>query len=228
MEKGTQESESMAKKVKKAYKGNTDPVAHTDAPEGESCVQAPAAESAQGSCAGDSSAKDQAVVDSSRLIAELARVTRELEEERTKSNELQNRYLRLVADLENFRKRALREREDLLKVANGNFAEDLFPALDNFRLGLAAAESHPEAKPVVDGFRMVFGQIGEVLKNKGVEEVAPAGGEFDPKYHECISHLPHPGIPENHVIQTVRLGYRMDDRLLRAASVIVSSGPAVG
>jgi len=228
MEKGTHESESMAKKVKKAYKGSADQALHSDAPDGESCVQNTSADAAQGNCAVEGAAKEQPVGDSSRLLAELDRVTRELDEERTKSNDLQNRYLRLVADLENFRKRALKEREELLKVANGNFAEDLFPVMDNFRLGLAAAESHPEAKPVVDGFRMVFGQIGEVLRNKGVEEIAPAGGEFDPKFHECISHLPHPGIPENHVIQTVRLGYRIDDRLLRAASVVVSSGPVAG
>lgn len=218
----------MAKKVKKAYKGSSDQAVHPDVPDGESCVQTPSADPDQGNCAVEGAANDQQVGDSARLIAELDRVTRELDEERTKSNDLQNRYLRLVADLENFRKRALKEREELLKVANGNFAEDLFPVMDNFRLGLAAAESHPEAKPVVDGFRMVFGQIGEVLRNKGVEEIAPAGGEFDPKFHECISHLPHPGIPENHVIQTVRLGYRIDDRLLRAASVVVSSGPVAG
>lgn len=228
MEKGTQESQSMAKKVKKAYRGSADKAVHADAPEGEFCANVESTEGVATAGEVEGSSQSRSVDDASSLMAELDRVTRELAEEKGKANDLQNRYLRLVADMENFRKRALKEREDLLKVANGNFAEDLFPVMDNFRLGLAAADSHPEALPVVEGFRMVFGQIGEVLKGKGIEEIAPTGGEFDPKFHECISHLPHPEIPENHVIQTVRKGYRMGDRLLRAASVVVSSGPVVG
>lgn len=143
-------------------------------------------------------------------------------EEAAKTN--QEKYLRTVADLENFRRRAARERDDLRDMAIGSVVEDLLPAMDNLRLGLQAADNHPEAKDVAYGFRMVADQLKKTLETYGLVEEEPTGKTFDPNLHDCMSHEPHEEVPEGDVIQTVRPGYRIKKRLLRAASVVVSSG----
>ena len=143
-------------------------------------------------------------------------------EEAAKTN--QEKYLRTVADLENFRRRAARERDELRDMAIGSVVEDLLPAMDNLRLGLQAADNHPEAKDVAYGFRMVADQLKKTLETYGLVEEEPTGKTFDPNLHDCMSHEPHEEVPEGDVIQTVRPGYRIKKRLLRAASVVVSSG----
>jgi molecular chaperone GrpE len=223
------EKKSMAKKVKEAYE--------TGEPSENKEAEVASAELDE-SIAGDEAVanlKDKShskkkslsgteFEDLNALITELDRVSQSLEEQQQKSNEMQTRYLRAVADLENYRKRALKEKEELSKLVISNFVEDLLPVIDNFKLGMVSANSHPEAKVVADGLGMVLIQFMEVLKTKGVEEILPNGQEFDPQFEECVSHLPHSEVPENHVIETIRAGYKLKDRLIRAATVVVSSG----
>ena len=213
----------MAKKVKDAYETE-----ETSANEDVEVVSAESDEATEASEPDTEtqpeSANEVEFGDMNALIAELDRVSQELEEQRQKSNEMQARYLRAIADLENYRKRSLKEKDDLSKLVISNFVEDLLPVIDNFKLGMSAANASPEAKVVADGLGMVLTQFLEVLKNKGIEEVVPNGQEFDPQVHECVSHLPHNDVAENHVIETIRTGYKMKDRLIRAASVVVSSG----
>jgi molecular chaperone GrpE len=148
-----------------------------------------------------------------------------LEKAQKEAADMKSRYLRSVADLENYRKRITREKQDIIRSAAANVVESLLPVLDNLKLGLQAAENHPEAKDVTTGFRMVETQLKGSLAEQGLEELIPDGTEFDPNFHECIAHQSSDEIPEDHIIQTVRAGYRLNDRLIRAANVIVSSGP---
>ncbi|MGC6454968.1 MAG: nucleotide exchange factor GrpE [Coraliomargaritaceae bacterium] len=148
----------------------------------------------------------------------------ELEKAQAEAAENKARYLRSVADLENYRKRIAREKQELLRSASGAVIETLLPVLDNMGLGLQAAENHEGAKDVVEGFKMVDEQLRKTLADQGLETLQPDGQTFDPNLHECIAHQPSEDVPEDHVIQTVRAGYRLNDRLLRAANVIVSSG----
>lgn len=150
----------------------------------------------------------------------------ELEKAQTEAAEMKARYLRSVADLENYRKRISREKQDILRSAAASVVEALFPVLDNMKLGLQAAENHPEAKDVTVGFKMVEDQLKKTLAEQGLEELVPDGEVFNPNLHECIAHQPSEEVPEDHVIQTVRAGYRLNERLIRAANVIVSSGPS--
>jgi len=138
----------------------------------------------------------------------------------------QEKYLRTVADLENFRRRMAKERDDLREMAVASVIEELLPAMDNLRLGLQAADNHPEAKDVAEGFRMVAGQLRKALESFGLEEESPTGGTFDPNLHDCMAHEPHDEVPEGGVVQTIRPGFRLRKRLLRPASVVVSSGPS--
>lgn len=149
----------------------------------------------------------------------------ELEKAQAEAAEMKARYLRSVADLENYRKRIGREKQDIIRSAAANVIEELLPVLDNMKLGLQAAENHPEAKDVTVGFKMVDDQLKKTLSAQGLEELIPDGQAFDPNFHECVSHQASDEVKEDHVIQTVRAGYRLNERLIRAASVIVSSGP---
>lgn len=137
-----------------------------------------------------------------------------------------DRYLRAVADLENFRKRTAREKQEQQQFGALHLMQGLLPVIDNLNLGLAAARQQADAKTIADGVTMVLGQFKDVLERHGLKEVNPAGQKFDPHLHESISHLPSAEVPEEHVLQVVRTGYTLNGRLVRAASVVLSSGPA--
>jgi molecular chaperone GrpE len=134
--------------------------------------------------------------------------------------------LRSQADFENFRKRAAREKEDAVKYANASFLERLIPILDNFELGLGAARSNEAASSIVSGMEMVARQLNDFLLQNGVEPVEAEGAPFDPNVHEAIAQEEHAQIHEGHVIRQLRKGFRLRDRLLRPATVVVSKGPA--
>lgn len=170
----------------------------------------------------DASTESSDATAEAEVVPELS----ELEQAQAEAFDMKARYLRSVADLENYRKRMAREKSELLRSAAAGVVESLLPVLDNLKLGLQAAENHPEAKDVTEGFRMVDEQLKKTLAEQGLEEIIPDGSTFDPNLHECIAQQPSEDVPEDHVIQTIRAGYRLNDRLIRAANVIVSSGAA--
>ena len=142
----------------------------------------------------------------------------------TPKEDFKSLYLRSVADLENFRKRVAKDKQEIIKMANGSLIECLLPVIDTMKLGLQAADNHPEAADIKKGFEMVLEQLNRALQDNGLVELSPEGSLFDPNLHESISYQASETIPEDHVIQTVRSGYTLNDRLIRAANVIVSSG----
>ncbi len=133
--------------------------------------------------------------------------------------------LRSQADFDNFRKRATREKEDAIKYANAAFLEKLIPIIDNFELGLSAAQN--EKSSVVQGMTMVAKQLQDFLQENGVQSIQADGLPFDPNLHEAISHEENGEIPEGHVIRQARRGYKLKERLLRPANVIVSKGESI-
>lgn len=138
-----------------------------------------------------------------------------------------DRYVRSVADLDNHRRRVIREKEELRQFAASKVLEDLLPVIDNLGLGLAAAKApNADLKTLVGGIAMVAEQLKSSLANHGLKEVNPAGQPFDPNLHEAISQQPSADIAEGSVVTVVRVGFTLNGRLLRPASVIVSSGPA--
>jgi len=136
-----------------------------------------------------------------------------------------DRYLRAMADLENFRRRSVREKEELRLFAASKLLEDLLPALDNLGLGLAAAKQpNADLKALAGGVELVQQQMKSVLASHGLKEINPLGLPFDPHQHEALSHLPSADVKAEHVLNVVRTGYTLNGRLLRPASVVVSSG----
>jgi molecular chaperone GrpE len=138
-----------------------------------------------------------------------------------------DRYLRLAADMENLRRRTVREKDEIRQFATGRVLEDLLSVLDNLGFGLAAAKApNADIKTIVGGISMVAEQLKNVLSQHGLKEINPVAQAFDPNQHESIAAQPSAEVPEGTVIQVVRIGYSLNGRLLRPASVIVSSGPA--
>ena len=132
--------------------------------------------------------------------------------------------LRSQADFENYKKRSAREKDDAIKYANNSLLERLLPIVDNFELGLAAARGQGEASPIFSGMSLVFKQLNDFLADNGLQPIDAVGARFDPNLHEAIAHEPSEQVPEGSIIHQTRRGYRYKDRLLRPASVVVSSG----
>ena len=132
--------------------------------------------------------------------------------------------LRSQADFENFRKRAAREKEDAVKYANASFLERLIPILDNFELGLNAARGSAAESPILAGMDMVAKQLNDFLLSSGVEPVNGEGQPFDPNLHEAVAHEESATVAEGVVVRQLRRGYKLRDRLLRPATVVVSKG----
>jgi molecular chaperone GrpE len=142
----------------------------------------------------------------------------------TELDKYKDAALRATADLDNYRKRVAREREESIKYANTGFLERLIPILDNFELGLQAARTAFEGSPILDGMTMVYKQLQDFLTNSGVENIDASGQTFDPNVHEALAQEESADVPEGKVIRQVRKGYRLRDRLLRPANVVVSKG----
>ncbi|MDX2109292.1 MAG: nucleotide exchange factor GrpE [Verrucomicrobiota bacterium] len=162
------------------------------------------------------------------LVELVATLQKQLAETNTQLNESRERYLRSVAEFDNYRKRVIREREDARTAAVAGFLGDLLPAFDTFARGIESARlHHPEAKVVIDGIAMIQSQINGVLSQNGVVEIAPAPGDaFNPNLHESVAHAVSDTVPEGNVTLVVRSGCIYKERLVRPASVVVSSGAA--
>ena len=141
--------------------------------------------------------------------------------------QFQDQLLRMAADLENYKKRATRERLDAIKYATESLLERIIPVLDNFEMALAAANTTgTSVQSLQAGVSMIQQQLKSVMSDAGLEEINAAGQPFNPNLHEAISQQETAEVPEGQVVQQVRKGYKLRDRLLRPASVIVAQKPA--
>ncbi|MEW4486822.1 nucleotide exchange factor GrpE [Thalassoglobus sp. JC818] len=141
-------------------------------------------------------------------------------------DEFRDQFLRLAAEMENFRKRTARERDDERKYASYGLLYDLLPALDNLQRGIDAAGSDDSSENVLTGVQMVLKQFDEILKRHGVESIASLGEQFDPNFHEALQQRPDGSVPPMTVVQELERGYKLHERVLRPSKVIVSSQPA--
>jgi molecular chaperone GrpE len=151
----------------------------------------------------------------------------ELKERAAKADEHWERLLRVSADFENYKKRAAREKHEAARHANEALLEKLIPVLDNLDMALASAQGTPgrAAQSLQTGIDMVQQQLRNALKETGLEEVNALGQPFDPNLHEAVSQQETEDAPEGQVVQQLRKGYRLRERLLRPASVIVAKQP---
>ena len=140
--------------------------------------------------------------------------------------ELQDKYLRTLAEYDNYRKRMAREMQSAREYTKRSTLQDVVGAYDLLQMAVEASASAKDMKAIQDGIKMTFGEFQRTLKQLGVEAVDARGQKFDPALHEAIQSVPSETVPEGVVIQQWKSGFKLDGKLLRAAVVVVSSGPA--
>jgi molecular chaperone GrpE len=152
----------------------------------------------------------------------------ELKSRAAKADEHWERLLRTTADFDNFKKRAAREKIEAAQYASYSLIQKLLPVLDNFEMALAAAQNAEGEKlaSFQSGVVMIQQQLKSALTETGLEEIDATGQPFDPNLHEAISEQESAEVAEGRVLQQLRKGYKIKDRLLRPATVIVAKKPA--
>jgi molecular chaperone GrpE len=146
----------------------------------------------------------------------------DLEKALKEAEDNRDRWLRAVADLENFKKRSMQERTKLIKYKEEDLLRELLPIVDNLERALAHGTKGEKKDPVGQGVRMVMGMFREVLKKYGVAEIESLGANFNPQFHEAIAQEPVQNGPSNVVSKELEKGYMYKDRLLRPSKVVVS------
>lgn len=139
---------------------------------------------------------------------------------------LKNENLRLIAEMRNQQQRAARDKSEALKYAEAAFARDLMDILDDLERTQESAKSATDVSAVADGVRIVYEHFLKVFKDHDIEPIEAVGKPFDPTYHEAMMTQPHGDAPAGQVVREVARGFRMHERVVRPARVIVSSGPA--
>ena len=156
---------------------------------------------------------------------EEAAIQEELSEEEKAAAELgqwKDKAIRAIAELENYRKRMAREKAESIRFGNQNLLSALLPVIDNFNMGMMAAEQD-SGSMIYMGMQMVQKQMNDFLTEQGVNEVAIAQGDvFDPNLHEAMTQEESDEVAEGCIIRVMRKGYKIGDRLLRPANVVVS------
>lgn len=132
-----------------------------------------------------------------------------------------DRFLRERADLENYRKRVSREKEELLNYGNKSLLEEILPVVDNMERALAHASQEDQAA-VVEGIRMTHGMLVAALRKFGVTPIESVGAPFDSAFHQAMAQVPSDDYPPNTVVEEYQKGYLLKERLLRPAMVTVS------
>ena len=140
-----------------------------------------------------------------------------------KYDTLNNQYLRLAADFENFRKRTEQEREALLKYGAENTLKKMLEVLDNFERGLKAIETVEDCDKVKECYNLAYKNFTDVLTKAGLETIKAEGEVFDPNFHEAVMQTPTSDKPENTIIAELQKGYKLGDKVLRPTLVNVAT-----
>lgn len=151
----------------------------------------------------------------------------DIEEARAEAQAANDRYMRLQAEWDNFRKRTARERDEERQRASENLVTKLLPVVDDLERSLEHADaSDPQGAfgEFVTGVRAVYSKLADVLAKSGVETIDPAGQEFDMNEHQAVAHVEDAALPESTVRDVYQKGYRMGGRVIRPAMVTVSKG----
>jgi molecular chaperone GrpE len=162
------------------------------------------------------------------LEREVERLREAVEAKTREAEATRDRYVRTVAEFDNYRKRAAREREDYVRSASEALVRDLLPVLDNFERALNAARQDPAAAAVAAGVELIQRELLRVLERAGVTPFTAVGAPFDPERHEAVARVPAAGRPDMSVVDEIARGYTINGRVLRPAQVTVAMKDADG
>jgi molecular chaperone GrpE len=165
-----------------------------------------------------------AVLEEGAFRPDVAALEQALAAAKQKADENFNQYVRVLAEFDNYRKRAARDLDSAQRYAVERFAQELLPALDGFELALANAAT-ADAKSLIDGQAATHRLLLKAFEKAGITEIDPAGAPFNPAEHEAMLAEPSASQPPNTVLRTVQKGYLLGGRVLRPARVIVARAP---
>ena len=152
-------------------------------------------------------------------------VASEIDSLKEQLEKVNNQYIRLAADFDNYRKRQMQERESLLKYGAEDTLKKMIEALDNIDRAIAAAEKSEDVNQVKDSYKLGFKQLYDVLQKIGMEVIDTKDTPFDPNFHEAVMQTPTDEHPEHTIIAELQKGYKLGDRVLRPALVNVAVKP---
>lgn len=199
-------------------------------PEGTACPAAATGPAAGVSEAGAAAATGVGPATGAAAAGSVTLSAQEFEELRRKADQAAEhweRLLRTAADFDNFRKRAARERQEVMDYAQQALLTRLIPVLDSFEAALSAlnAADSQSVQNLQQGIQLVWQQLRAVLQEAGLTEVDATGQQFDPTLHEAVAIEERTDVPDGQVVRQLRKGYKLRDRLLRPASVVVAHPP---
>lgn len=139
---------------------------------------------------------------------------------------LKDQFMRIAAEFDNYKKRAAREYDEFKKYANVSMVKALLPSVDNLERAISASSSADSSGAIIDGVKMVLGDILKVFETFQVKTVESEGKMFNPEFHQAIMQEENSDVPENQIVKVFQNGYIMHDRLIRPAMVVVAKSPA--
>jgi molecular chaperone GrpE len=157
--------------------------------------------------------------------AQLDTLRQQLADKEAEAKNNYDRFLRQVAEVDNFKKRAARERDDAIRFANESLIKDLLPVVDNLERAVAHASGGGNGKPIVEGVEMVLKGLLDAMAKYGVTQISARGQPFDPSKHEAMAQVESEFHEANAVVDELHKGYMLHDRLLRPALVSVAKAP---
>ena len=158
-----------------------------------------------------------------QTVAQLDELQKTLAAKTDEAKGFQEKYLRLAAEFENYKRLSLREQRESSLFANERILKDLLPIIDNLERAVRAAKENPAGNALIQGIELTLKQFSEMLTKFGVTPVPSIGEPFDPAYHQAVTKLESATSPENTVVEEYQKGYRLHERILRAAMVAVAA-----
>ena len=168
----------------------------------------------------ESQEKETPVEEDSKVEETQSEENKKLQEAYDKLNQ---QFIRLAADFDNYRKRQEQERESLVKYGTENALKKMLEVLDNFERGQKALEGVEDSEKIKECFQLVHKQVWDTLSKLGLEEIKAVGEEFDPNFHEAVMQTPTTEHPEHTVINELQKGYKVGDKILRPTLVNVAT-----
>ncbi len=153
------------------------------------------------------------------------KITESIDELKAAVSAEKDRYLRLMAEFDNYKKRISRDYDRLVESANEKLILDLVDVRENFDRAIQSAENNTDYQGLFEGLKLIYSKFESVLGKNGLEVFAAPGDLFDPQIHDALMKAAHPEIPEDHVSEVYEKGYQLKGKVIKHARVIVSSGP---
>ena len=145
-----------------------------------------------------------------------------LDKAKQEAHEWHDKYLRLSAEFDNYRKRTLKEKADLLRIANEDLLKDILAVIDDFERGIDTLDKSEDLDALKEGIHLIYNKFGDFIKQQGLKEIEAMGKPFDLDYHEAVTKIPAPSEKlKGSIVDVIEKGYILNDKVVRYAKVVV-------